>query len=341
MNGCRSTVLTMPEINHPPLDTVVAMTEHKTEISERVRDMQECFRNHILNLNINQPMGNLSFDFERVFPHTENNQELLGQIDDLKRCLDSFRPLTAAESAGLAEAFDLEYTYESNRIEGNSLTLRETQVVLERGMTIGGKPLADHLEAISHRDALILIKSLAHGEKPIKPSVLLDINRIILRGSVYEDESGRFRIRPVRITGSRHTPPNWVVVPDRMDGLFADFERWHEEGKHPIEVAADLHFHIVRIHPFVDGNGRTARLIMNLYLLNNGYTIANLSGSNEDRKRYYDTLDQASLHENLDPFRTLIYEREKASLIWHLSGLMPDAEKGRGVYFLERIKDYL
>lgn len=286
-------------------------------------------------------MQNQSIDLLQIFPHTENPRGLLTQIDELKKCLDSFRPLTPSESAQLAETFDLEYTYESNRIEGNSLTLVETQVVLERGITVSGKPLIHHLEAVSHRDALIFVKKLVQNKEPFTPSVLLDINRIILKGSVHEEESGRFRKKRVMITGSRHVPPNYVVVPDKMEELHRCLKAWQAQGMHPVEVAAKLHFELVKIHPFVDGNGRTARLAMSFWLMQNGYTIANLSGADADRLRYYNALEQASTQENLEPFKALIYEREKASLIWHLEGLTPDAPTGRGTYFLETIAPLL
>jgi Fic family protein len=304
-------------------------------------DVQARLQSHLSTINQTSTMGNMSFDFEKVFPHTENPAELLGQIDELKRCLDSFRPLTTSESLKLAESFDLEYTYDSNRIEGNSLTLAETQVVLEYGVTIGGKPLLHHIEAVNHRNALVFVKELVTANQPLTPSVALEINRIILKGSPHEDDSGRYRNRRVSISGSRHVPPNYMVVPDRMDELYQTFQAWQESGNHPVEIAADLHFQLVKIHPFVDGNGRTARLTMNLWLMQNGYTIANLSGSMDDRLRYYNALESASVDDNLVPFRTLIYEREKASLIWHLDGLTPDVTAGRGAYYLATIQKAL
>jgi len=305
----------------------------KEELLSVQNRLQECLR----TLN-EKSMSNQSIDLKGLFPHTENPQELLTQIDELKKCLDSFRPLTPAEAKSLSDAFDLEYTYESNRIEGNSLTLAETQVVLERGVTVAGKPLIHHLEAINHRDALLLVKRLVDEKTPLTPSVLLEINRIILKGSVYEDKSGRFRTEPVRIKGSRHVPPNYMVVPDRMNELYQDFQKWQADGRHPVQIAADLHFHLVRIHPFVDGNGRSARLMMSFWLLQNGYTIANLKGDDSDRIHYYNALETASVDGNLEPFHALIYEREKASLIWHLEGLVPDIEHGRGGYYLQTIK---
>ena len=303
--------------------------------------VQHRLQKKLLEINQGSVSGNRTFDLTPLFPETDNLFEVLMQIDKLKKCLDSFRPLTPAEARNLSDAFDLEYTFESNRIEGNSLTLAETQVVLEHGVTVAGKPLLHHLEAINHRDALLLVKKLVAKNAPLTPSVLLDINRMILKGSVYEEESGRFRNRRVSIRGSRHVPPNYVVVPDQMTTLFANFQAWQAAKKHPVEIAADLHFQLVRIHPFVDGNGRSARLMMSFWLLQNGYTIANLSGENSQRIRYYDALEAASVDDNLEPFKHLIYEREKASLLWHLEGLTPDIEKGRGAYFLETIDSIL
>ncbi len=286
-------------------------------------------------------MQNQTIDLLQLFPHTENPTELLRQIDELKKCLDSFRPLTPSESLKLAEAFDLEYTFESNRIEGNSLTLVETQIVLEHGVTVSGKPLIHHLEAVSHRDALVFVKKLVQDKAKFTLSVLLDINRIILKGSVHEEEGGRFRQKRVTIRGSRHVPPNYAVVPDKMEELYRQLEEWQTQNQHPVEIAAKLHFELVKIHPFVDGNGRTSRLVMSFWLMQNGYTIANLSGADADKLRYYNVLEEASTQGNLEPFKTLIYEREKASLIWHLEGLTPDAAKGRGTYFLDTIAPLL
>jgi fido (protein-threonine AMPylation protein) len=296
---------------------------------------------HLRALNEGHSGGGVGFDWLTVFPDGVPAQVLRVQIDALKKCLDSFRPLTASESVKLAEAFDLEYTYESNRIEGNSLTLAETQVVLAHGVTVSGKPLIHHLEAVSHRDALVFVKNLVQTGQAFTPAVLLEINRIILKGSVHEAQSGRFRRQRVAIAGSRHVPPNYVVVPDKMDELFADLAAWQASGHHPVDIAADLHFQIARIHPFIDGNGRTARLVMSFWLMQNGYTIANLSGSNDDRLRYYNALEEASVQRNLTPFRTLIYEREKASLIWHLDGLTPDIEAGRGGDYLACLEGWV
>jgi Fic family protein len=298
-------------------------------LSRRLRELGEEGRN------------GRALDLAQLFLPSSDPAALLTQIDQLKRCLDSFRPLTPAEAQHLASAFDVEYTFESNRIEGNSLTLAETHVVLAHGVTVAGKPLLHHLEAVNHRDALAWVKGLVTEGVPLSPSVILEINRIILKGSMYEAESGRFRTRRVSISGSRHVPPNYIVVPDQVALLFNHLAVWQAEGRHPVEIAAHLHFELVRIHPFVDGNGRTARLVMSFWLLQAGYVIANLSGEPESRIRYYDALEAASVESNLIPFYLLVYERAKASLIWHLDGLTPDVEAGRGLFFLDTIAPLL
>jgi Fic family protein len=322
------------------LNTPPASASRPTQLKQLL-ELQNRLREHLRTINQTSNIQFQTIDLLKLFPHTENHKEQLAQIDELKKCLDSFRPLTPSESVQLAEAFDLEYTYESNRIEGNSLTLVETQVVLQHGVTVSGKPLIHHLEAVSHRDALIFVKKLVQDKAKFTPSILLDINRIILKGSVHEAESGRFRQKRVNIVGSRHVPPNYVIVPDKMQELYQQLEEWQNQGMHPVEIAATLHFELVKIHPFIDGNGRTSRLVMSFWLMQNGYTIANLSGADADRLRYYNVLEEASTKGNLEPFKTLIYEREKASLIWHLEGLTPDVESGRGSYFLETIAPLL
>lgn len=303
-----------------------------------LRALQERFRRHLLALNADS-MSNVPFDLTRVYPETTDIPTLVGQIDDLKRCLDSFRPLDATQLKNIEETFDVEYTYESNRIEGNTLTLRETYLVVEKGMTVGGKPLKDHLEAVNHRDALAFMKGLAAGNHPLTERVVLDIHTFILSGIDWSN-AGRYRTVPVRISGARHVPPNPVKVPQLMEDLFACYEA-ARTTEHPVLLAADMHARLVNIHPFVDGNGRTARLVMNLILLQNGYVIANISGDPSERTVYYDALDVAVVDETAAAFQQFILASEKRGFIKYLDLMMPDIERGKGGYFLERIKPYL
>lgn len=214
--------------------------------------------------------------------------------------------------AKVAAAFELEYTYESNRIEGNTLTLQETALVVEKGLTIGGKPLADHLEAINHTHALEYVKDLAFGQEPFNETVLLNIHRLVLQ-SIDNANAGRYRDIPVMISGAKHLPPQPYLVPKQMEDYFL-WEQQNREHLHPVLLAAELHERLVTIHPFIDGNGRTARLVMNLTLLWHGYPIAILKGDAESRLKYYAALEAAQVEGNKTPFLELIADNVKSTL---------------------------
>jgi len=226
---------------------------------------------------------------------------LLAQIDDLKTRLDTARPLTSAQ---LQQAMDIEYTYESNRIEGNTLTLRETDLVVNKGLTVGGKPLREHLEAINHYEAILYIRELAAQEATLDEREVRNIHALVLR-AIDRDNAGRYRTLPVMIAGSRHLPPQPWAVPKLME----DYGLWlagESLNLHPIVRAAEAHERLVTIHPFIDGNGRTARLTMNLILLAHGYAIANIPGDTDSRRTYYDSLERANLEGDKTGFVTLI-----------------------------------
>lgn len=234
---------------------------------------------------------------------------LLSDIDQLKAKLDSVRHL---DNYRIQQALELEYTYESNRIEGNTLTLRETDLVINEGLAIGGKPLKDHLEAINHRDALDYVRDIIQQRVDFSQRVLLDIHNLILRG-IDRDNAGRYRSVPVLIGGSQHIPPQPYLVPIQMEGLF----HWYEtEGinLHPVMLAAELHERIVTIHPFVDGNGCTARLVMNLTLLRHGYPLAILKGDTDSRLIYYNALEAAQTTGNKTDFIRLVANTVRATL---------------------------
>ena len=194
----------------------------------------------------------------------------LREIDELKAQLDAHRPLSREELRGLAtvfEAEETEYIQESNAIEGNTLTLAETEVVIRRGLTVAGKPLRDHLEAKNHLEAFQLLRKLVSEGTQLTEPILLRLHTIILR-SIEDEWAGRYRNVPVRISGSRHIPPNPAKVPVLMSELFS----WYggSPAGHAVEIASELHLRIAQIHPFIDGNGRIARLLMNLHLLQQG-----------------------------------------------------------------------
>ncbi|MBK1731453.1 Fic family protein [Thiococcus pfennigii] len=226
---------------------------------------------------------------------------LLTRIDALKIRLDAARPLTSAQ---LQQALDIEYTFESNRIEGNTLTLRETDLVVNKGLTIGGKPLREHLEAINHYEAILHIRELADQGAALDEREVRNLHALVLRG-IDRDNAGRYRNLPVMIAGSRHLPPQPWAVPKLME----DYGLWLTDQSlrlHPVVRAAEAHQRLVTIHPFIDGNGRTARLVMNLILLANGYAIANIPGDTDSRRAYYDALERANLEGDKTDFITLI-----------------------------------
>lgn len=226
---------------------------------------------------------------------------LLAQIDGLKARLDVARPLT---SERLQQALDIEYTYESNRIEGNTLTLRETDLVVNKGLTVGGKSMREHLEAINHYEAILYIRELATLGAMLDEREVRNIHALVLRG-IDRDNAGRYRNLPVMIAGSRHVPPQPWAVPKLME----DYGLWLAGASlnlHPVVRAAEAHERLVTIHPFIDGNGRTSRLVMNLILLANGYAIANIPGDTDSRRAYYDALEKANLEADKSLFITLI-----------------------------------
>ena len=241
------------------------------------------------------------------------NHIQLRQIDELKARLASARPLPKPALHKIEEALAIEYTYESNRIEGNTLTLQETALVIEEGLTIGGKSLREHLEAINHNEAIAFIKDIAQGEEPITERTILQIHALILRG-IDRQNAGRYRTVPVLISGSRHVPPQPYLIEKQMEDFLLRFREMESEGIHPVDIAAYLHDELVRIHPFIDGNGRTSRLLMNLYLLRHGYATALLKGDAESKLAYYQALETSHVDKNPAPFRQLVEEAELAAL---------------------------
>jgi len=240
---------------------------------------------------------------------SKNLQNILNDIDALKNKLNQFRQF---DSFRIAQALELEYTFESNRIEGNTLTLRETDLVINEGLTISGKSMREHLEAINHVEAIAYIKQLMERNFPLNERELLSVHNLILRGIIPED-AGRYRRVQVMIKGSSHMPPQPFIVAKEMEDYFI----WYEENKskmHPVVLAAEMHERLVTIHPFIDGNGRTSRLIMNLILLQNGYVIANIKGDYETRMNYYKTLETAQTSNNKEDFLLFIAQVEKECL---------------------------
>ena len=201
--------------------------------------------------------------------------DLLREVDSLKVRLSSLRPLPVEALKKIQDALDIEYTYESNRIEGNTLTLQETALVVNEGVTISGKSMREHLEAINHAEAISYIKDIAKQDIEISERTIKEIHALILHG-IDRENAGRYRTVPVMISGSTHMPPQPYLIEKQMEDFILRFKQMEAEKVHPVLIAAYLHDELVRIHPFIDGNGRTSRLLMNLYLLRHGYVFFSL-----------------------------------------------------------------
>lgn len=208
------------------------------------------------------------------------------KINALAEELKAMRPLNETELKRLRDEFIIENTYDSNAIEGNTLTLRETALVLE-GVTIGEKPLKDHLEAIGHKEAFEYVIGLANKNTPLTESVIKDIHTLVLMND--RENKGKYRSVPVRISGALHTPPQPYLVAPQMETLIADYAE-AVKSKHIIEAVAKFHLRFEGVHPFIDGNGRTGRLILNLELIKAGFLPVNIKYS--DRRKYYDCFDK-------------------------------------------------
>jgi len=229
------------------------------------------------------------------------------QCDQLKARLDALRPLPPHTVKSLHEQMVVEWTYNSNAIEGNTLTLKETRVVLE-GITIGGKSMREHFETINHREAILYVEDLVRDAVPFSESVIRAIHQLILK-NIDPDNAGRYRLENVLIAGAEHLPPDYLHVQAQMGELIA---RHRESAAHPLARAAQLHGEFVKIHPFVDGNGRTARLLMNLDLMRSGYLPLVILA--KDRLSYYEALDRAHTQGIDDDFFALVAEAEERAL---------------------------
>jgi Fic family protein len=239
---------------------------------------------------------------------------LLDHIAAQKAVLDRMRPLIGDALRSLKKYYDVELTYTSNAIEGNTLTFRETAEVIEHGITVGGKPLRDHLEAVDHYEALLWMRELADQAMPLSETIVRELHRRIVARSQPEI-AGVYSRNPRRIAGSSVIFPNPLKIPDLMEA----FGAWLNQAPFTPAATFDAHYRLTTIHPFGDGNGRTARLLMNLMLLKGGYPPVAVRPA--DRAAYLDALEHASLADDLGPFQTLMHERLDATLGEYLSAL--------------------
>lgn len=240
--------------------------------------------------------------------------DLIASIGVLKSALDGLRPLSTAALGQLQKHYDVELTYTSNAIEGNTLTLRETAEVIEHGITVGGKSLSEHLEAVDHYAALLWMRTLAATDRVPDEATVCELHRRIVARS-RPDIAGIYSALPRRIAGSPVVFPNPAKIPELMERFGASLADVGPEPAHVFEA----HFRLTAIHPFADGNGRTARLVMNLLLIRRGYPPVAVRP--EDRNRYLGALERASLAEDLAPFQTLMHERLNATLADYLAAL--------------------
>lgn len=213
----------------------------------------------------------------------------MDKITELKNKLSSLRPLNDGELKRLREEFIINNTYNSNAIEGSTLTLRETALILAEGVTIAEKPIKEHLEAIGHKDAFEYITELAGAEMALSERVIKDIHSLVLMND--RENRGVYRSVPVMIMGAEHTPPQPYLVPKLMEQLIIDYNAMLTE-KSIIEAVSELHLRFECIHPFIDGNGRTGRLILNLELMKAGLLPVNIKFA--DRAKYYNAFDEYS-----------------------------------------------
>lgn len=230
----------------------------------------------------------------------KNSDNLVALIEEKKIKLDNLRPLTEGEVEKLNEEFMVEFTYNSNAIEGNTLTLRETDMVL-RGLTIDKKPLKDHLEAIGHKDAFLFVCDLVQEKKKLSEYLIKEIHSLVL--SDKPQDRGVYRKVPVRIMGANNTPVQPYMIAPEMERLLIDFET---SKKNIIKKLALFHLKFEGIHPFIDGNGRTGRLLINLELMKEGFPPINIKFG--DRLKYYDAFEAYYSQKDSVPMEKLFAE---------------------------------
>ncbi|PFO13527.1 cell filamentation protein Fic [Priestia megaterium] len=238
------------------------------------------------------------------------------QINRKKVNLDTLRPLPKYTLKSLREKLLLEWTYNTNAIEGNTLTMNETKVVLE-GITVGGKTMREHLEVINHRDAIAYVEKIVQKGEPLTEWQIKNLHRLVLKG-IDDEYAGVYRDQQVFIAGAKHTPPAPYLIKEQMEQLI----KWYEneaQKLHPVERGAMLHAIFVGIHPFIDGNGRTSRLLLNLELMKAGFPAVVIKV--ENRLAYYEALDKSHTTKNYQDFIQLIVKEVEDSLNLYLSAL--------------------
>ena len=262
------------------------------------------------------------------------------QINKLKNWLNSFRPFSPQIVAELKKVYDVGFTYNSNAIEGNTLTQSETELVLTKGITVGGKTLEEHLEVVGHKEAIDYVETLAQQNATINQWEIKQIHNLILR-KINPLEAGSYRSLDVRAAGTNYLYPEHYLISQMM----SDFVAWlnSEEALklHPVEYAATAHYRFVSIHPFRDGNGRTARLLMNLLLIRAGYPIVIIN--NQIRNDYINALAYGQQNQDdLTQLLALVYDATISSLVETLRLIATAADnKDKGESFYREMIEFM
>lgn len=243
---------------------------------------------------------------------------LLKRLEAKKAQLDKLRPLPTASISRLRDEILIEWIYNSNAIEGSTITLQETRLILETGLTVGGKSLREHFEVTNHKEAIQYVEDLVQNTEPITAFHVRQIHKLILT-HIDDENAGSYRKTQVRIAGAPFTPPeSWQIT-----SLMAEWSDWvasAEGSMHPIVLAAQAHHRLVAIHPFVDGNGRTARLVMNLLLMRRGYPPTVILRAN--RRQYYSVLAKADSG-NTDALENFVGRAVENSLSLYIEACKP------------------
>ncbi|MCU0387379.1 MAG: Fic family protein [Chitinophagaceae bacterium] len=260
-------------------------------------------------------------DWKKHIEIIEQDALPLKRIDSKKKRLDTLRPLPSIAVEKLRNTLAIEWTYHSNGIEGNTLTLPETRAVIEDGITVKGKSFREHLEAVNHYEAIEKVVALAQPGTLLSERIIMDLHAMVLQ-KIEKEWAGRYRPVGVRITGANFVPPNPLKVPDMM----AELVEWtlsNPPGLHPLLLATAFHHRFVYIHPFIDGNGRTVRLCYNLMLMAQGYPPAVIL--KQDRIKYYEALNKAN-EGHIDALALMMLQACERSLDIYLSNLEGTAE---------------
>ena len=258
------------------------------------------------------------------------------QIDRLKSWLDSFRPLSPIIVEELKKLYDVQFTYNSNAIEGNTLTQSETELVLSKGITVGGKTLIEHLEVIGHKDAIDYVESLSQQKQALGEWEVKQIHNLILR-KIAPEEAGRYRQLDVKAAGTNYLYPAHYLVSQLMQDFIDWLNSDTAKNLHPVEYAIVAHYRFVSIHPFRDGNGRTGRLLMNLLLLREGYPIVVIP--NQQRNNYINAIAYGQKNsDDVSQLIDLVLSATKSSLIETLRLVVTAADsRGKGKPFYQEM----